>query len=147
MGPAGRGLAALAMSLAPSAGMTQTAPPKYRFEAVEATIERGVGRSIRVRAVTELGAPVAGMEVTDASVDRSPDGIPAARLPAFYTPSLDYGVYHLRADLPTDGVWALQFSARVPGEKQLVPARVTFRVVGPGAGRSRTSNSTIRRRR
>ena len=87
------------------------------------------------------------MEVNDASVDRSPDGVPAARLPAFYTPSLDYGVYRFRADLPTDGVWALQFYARLPGEKQLVPARVTFRVVGPGAGRSKTSGSTAQQRR
>lgn len=133
----GRALVAAAL-LAPSGGaLAQSAPATYRFEAVQTTVERGVARPLSVTAFSTAGVRVAGMEVLEASVDRSPDGLPGARLPAFFTPSLDYGVYRFRADLPTDGAWALQFLARAPGEKQPVRGRVVFRVVGPSpAGRT-----------
>jgi len=48
----------------------------------------------------------------------------------FFTPSLAYGVYNFRADLPVDGNWALTFHAKVPGEPQLIAGTVTFSVVG-----------------
>ena len=66
----------------------------------------------------------------DAYVDRSPDGQRGGSLAAFFTPSLAYGVYNSRADLPVDGNWALTFQAKVPGELQLIAGTVTFSVVG-----------------
>ena len=54
-----------------------------------------------------------------------------AKLPAFFTPSLDQGIYASRADVPTDGNWPLTFLAKIPGEPQPAPARVVLSVVEP----------------
>jgi hypothetical protein len=110
---------------------SQAAPADYRFEAVTPTLQRGVGVPFQVRAVSRFnGQPVPGIEIRDAYVDRSPDGQRGGSLPAFFTPSLAYGVYNFRADLPVDGNWALTFQAKVPGEPQLIAGTVTFSVVG-----------------
>lgn len=107
------------------------APADYRFEVVANTVERGVGVPLRVRALyAATGQPVAGLEARDAFVDRSPDGQVGGSHSAFFTPSLDYGIYSFRADLPVDGRWALIFTARIPGEPQPVTASVVFTVVG-----------------
>lgn len=119
----------------------QAAPADYRVEAVAPIVERGVGVPLKVRISSRASnLPTPGVDVGDAWVDRSPDGQTGGRLPAFFTPSLEYGIYNFRADLPTDGTWALTFIARIPGESQAVPASVTFKVVGrlvtPPAGGS-----------
>jgi hypothetical protein len=94
-------------------------------------VERGVGVPLRVRALyATTGQPAPGLEVRAAFVDRSPDGQMGGSHPAFFTPSLDYGIYSFRADLPVDGRWALNFTARIPGEPQPVTASVVFTVVG-----------------
>lgn len=119
----------LGLVLLPTASLA--APTDYRFEAVTNTVERGVGVPLRVRALyAATGQPVAGLDVRDAFVDRSPDGQVGGSHPAFFTPGLDYGIYSFRADLPVDGRWALIFTARAPGEPQPVTASVVFTVVG-----------------
>lgn len=119
----------LGVVLLPTASLA--APTDYRFEAVTDTVVRGVGVPLRVRALYSAnGQPAPSIEVRDARVDRSPDGQVGGSHPAFFTPSLDYGVYGFRADLPVDGRWALTFTARIPGEPQPVTASVVFTVVG-----------------
>lgn len=119
----------LAFSLWPA--FAQAAPVDYRFEAVAPTVERGVGVPLQVKVSSRLtGLPVPGVEVREARVDRSPDGQRGGSLPAFFIPSLAYGVYSFRADLPVDGNWALTFTARVPGEVQPIDAVVVFAVAG-----------------
>lgn len=119
----------LGLLLLPTASLA--APTDYRFEAVTDTVERGVGVTLRVRALhLANGQPAAGIEVRDARVDRSPDGQVGGSHPAFFAPGLDYGIYSFRADLPVDGRWALIFTARIPGEPQPVTANVVFTVVG-----------------
>jgi hypothetical protein len=133
----------LGLLLLPTA--SAAAPTDYRFEAVENTVERGVGVPLQVRAVyAATGQPVPGLDVRTAFVDRSPDGQVGGSHPAFFTPSLDYGIYSFRADLPVDGRWALVFTARIPGEPQPVTASVVFTVVGRLPAPSGTTAATPR---
>lgn len=119
----------LALALCPAA--SQAAPADYRFETVAPLVERGVGVPLKVQVWSRSGnVLVPGVEMRDARVDRSPEGQWGGALPAFFTPSLEYGIYNFRADLPTDGTWALKFTARPPGEAQPIQASVTFKVVG-----------------
>ena len=111
--------------------VSQANPADYRFEAVAPIVERGVGVPLKVRIWSRTAnAAIAGAEIRDAYVDRSPEGQAGGGLPAFFTPSLEYGVYNFRADLPTEGTWALKFTARLFGEAQPLPASVVFKVVG-----------------
>lgn len=133
----------LGLLLLPTA--SAAAPTDYRFEAVANTVERGVGVPLRVRVLyAATGQPVPGLEVRGAFVDRSPDGQVGGSHPAFFTPSLDYGLYSFRADLPVDGRWALIFTARIAGEPQPVTANVVFTVVGRQPAPSGTTAATPR---
>ena len=108
------------------------APAGFRFQPVETSVERGVGVTVKVRIVDAAqNLPVPDVEIRDPHVDRSPDGLPNAVLPAFFAPTLEYGVYSFRADFPTDGNWALTFTARIPGQAQPVAASVIFVVADP----------------
>ncbi len=119
----------LALALWPA--VSQAAPADYRFEALAPVVERGVGVPLKVRIWSRTtNAAVAGADIRDAYVDRSPEGQQGGVLPAFFTPGLEYGVYNFRADLPTDGTWALKFTVRLFGEAQPLPASVVFKVVG-----------------
>ena len=122
----------LAATLCAPGLVASAAPTDYRFDPIASTIERGVGVAIRieVRERTQ-NRPVPRVEFRDSRVDRSSDGLPAAVLPAFFEPSLEYGVYRFRADLPTDGNWTLTFTAIIPGEPQPVTGSVGFKVAGP----------------
>lgn len=119
----------LSLTLWPAVG--EAAPADYRFEAVAPLVERGVGVPIKIQVWSRAGAAlVGGVDMGEARVDRSPEGQLGGALPAFFTPSLEYGTYSFRADLPTDGTWALKFVARIPGEPQPISGSVTFKVVG-----------------
>jgi hypothetical protein len=113
------------------AGAAKAASSVYRFEPVEQTVERGAGAILKVRVIdTTSNSPVPNIEIRAPSVDRSPDGFADAKRPAFFAPSQDYGVYSFRADLSTDGNWALTFTAVVPGQRQPILASVIFKVAG-----------------
>lgn len=133
----------LGLLLLPTA--SAAAPTDYRFEAVENTVQRGVGVPLRVRALyAATGLPAPGLEVRGAFVDRSPDGQVGGSHPAFFTPSLDYGLYSFRADLPVDGRWALIFTAHIPGEPQPITGNVVFTVVGRLPAAAGTTAATPR---
>ena len=103
-------LAAVLTTVAPIAS---AAPAAVRFEPVEASVERGASVMVKVRIVDAAqNLPLPDVEVRDPHVDRSPDGLPNAVLPAFFAPSLDYGVYSFRADFPTSGTGP-SFSRRI----------------------------------
>jgi hypothetical protein len=122
----------LAAGLTAKAPIASAAPVVFGFQPVETSVERGVGVTVKVRVVDGTqNLPVPGVEISDPHVDRSPDGMPNAVLPAFFAPSLDYGVYSFRADFPTNGTWALTFTVKVPGQPQPIAARVNFVVVDP----------------
>ena len=113
-------------------GSAFAAPANYKFVPIPATVERGIAVTLKVE-IREAGQHrlVPGAEITEARVDRSPDGRPQESHPAFFEPSLDYGVYRFRANMPTDGNWALIFLAKISGETQPVAATVTFAVTDP----------------
>jgi hypothetical protein len=125
-------------------GTARAAPADFRFVPIPATAERGDAVTLKVE-IREAGQNrlIPGAEITDAHVDRSPDGRPNETHPAFFEPSLEYGVYRFRADMPTDGNWALTFVAKIPGETQPVAATVTYTVtdpVGPSSARAPAGN-------
>ncbi|MBT9470775.1 MAG: hypothetical protein IV099_06280 [Phenylobacterium sp.] len=115
-----------------SANAAFAAPAEYRFDALSATVERGVGVTVQIQAVNiRTGQPVPDVEFHDPRVDRSPDGIPGATFLAFFVPGLDYGTYKFRTDFPTAGQWALTFQARIAGEPSPIFASVIFKIVDP----------------
>ena len=125
---------ALILAMNAGVGVAHAAPADYSFEPITATVERGIAVTLKValreRAQNRL---IPGAEITNAHVDRSPDGQPNESHPAFFEPGLDYGVYRFRADMPTDGNWTLTFVAKVPGEPQPLTANVIFAVTDPVA--------------
>ncbi|ATC24383.1 MULTISPECIES: hypothetical protein [Caulobacter] len=142
------GLAGLA--LWPATG--HAAPTDYRFEPIASVVARGVAVQLQVRVWRLDNRLVPQVQFSNLQVDRSPEGQADGALPAFFAPSLDYGVYTFRADLPTDGTWALKFTAKIPGEAQPVAASVTFKVVGrltppQGAGAPTSSPTPLPNRR
>ena len=115
-----------------AAQIAAASPADIRFQPVEASVQRGVGVTVKVRILdASQNLPVPDVEIRDPHVDRSPEGVPNAVLPAFFAPSLDYGVYSFRADFPVTGNWALVFTAKIPGQPQPVAASVNFVVVDP----------------
>jgi hypothetical protein len=71
------------------AGAAKAANSAYRFESEAQTVERGVGVNLKVRIIdTASNLPVPNVEIRDPYVDRSPDGLANAKLPAFFAPSL-----------------------------------------------------------
>jgi len=137
--PASAALATLALGIA--FGTARAAPTTFRFIPIPATVERGVAVTLKVE-IREAGQNqlIPGAEITDAHVDRSPDGRQGEAHPAFFEPSLEYGVYRFRADLPTDGNWALSFIAKIFGETQPVAATVTYTATEPVAVRPSAGN-------
>jgi hypothetical protein len=137
--PMSAALAILTLGIA--FGTARAAPTTYRFIPIPATVERGVAVTLKVEIrVAGQNQLVPGAEITDAHVDRSPDGRPGEAHPAFFEPSLEYGVYRFRADLPTDGNWALSFVAKISGETLPVSATVTYTVTEPAAVRPSAGN-------
>lgn len=127
---------------------SQAGPTDYRFEPTAIVVERGVGVPLKVQVWRRGGnAMVAGVVMGDASVDRSPEEQSGSVRPAFFTPSLEYGTYSFRADLPTDGTWALKFTAYITGETQPIAGSVTFKVVGRPALLKAVAATPLKRRR
>lgn len=96
-----------------------------------------MGVTVVVRAVNiRTGQAVPDVEISDPRLDRSPDGMPAATSPVFWSPGLDYGLYKFTASFPTAGQWALTFQAKISGESSPIYANVVFNVIDrqPRAG-------------
>ncbi len=122
----------LVAGLAAQAPIAGVAPADVRFQPVETSVERGVGFTVKVCIFdTAPNLPVPDVEIRDPHVHRSPDGLPNAVLPAFFAPSLDYGIYSLRTDFLTDGNWVLTSTARIPGQAQPIAASMNFVAVSP----------------
>ena len=77
----------------------------------------------------EQGRIMPGMSARDATLSMSP-GHGTAVFPAFFEPSLDYGLLRFRADLPTSGDWILAFTLQPSGEATKA-ASVNLKVVDP----------------
>lgn len=102
----------------------------YRFEAASPSLTRGVAKTILVKVTpVEQGRIMPWMSARDATVSLAP-GLGVAVFPAFFEPSLDYGLLRFRADLPTSGDWMLAFTLRPVGEPTKA-ASVNLKVADP----------------
>ena len=142
----------IAVSLEILPHVAWAAAADFRFEAVAGRVERGVDVTIKVQVFERAqNRPVANIEFLDSRIERSTDGVSVASFPAFFVPSVDYGVYGFRTDFPTDGDWTLRLSAKIPGERQSISASVNFKVGGPslspnGPGPRLPKTPTVSRR-
>ncbi|WP_426014986.1 hypothetical protein [Caulobacter sp. DWR2-3-1b2] len=88
----------------------------YRFEAASPSPVRWVATTILVKvSPVEPGRIMPALSARNATLSPA-SGRAAARLPAFFKPSLDYGLLRFRADLPTTGDWVLAFTLLPAGE-------------------------------
>ena len=102
----------------------------YRFEAASPNLTRGVAKTILVKVTpVEQGRIMPRMSARDATVSMVP-GRGLAVFPAFFEPSLDYGLLRFRADLPTSGDWILAFTLQPVGEPTKA-ASVNLKVADP----------------
>ena len=102
----------------------------YKFEAASPSLTRGVAKIILVKVTpVEQGRIMPRMSARDATLSMPP-GRGIATFPAFFEPSLDYGLLRFRADLPTSGDWILAFTLQPSGEATKA-ASVNIKVADP----------------
>lgn len=102
----------------------------YKVETVSPSLTRGVAKTILVKVTpVEQGRIMPRMSARDATVSMAP-GRGLAVFPAFFEPSLDYGLLRFRADLPTSGDWILAFTLQPVGEPTKA-ASVNLKVADP----------------
>lgn len=129
-----RRLAALALLALPCSAAAQTSvsdDPRFTFEAVDAFPRREMGAVLKVRLLDAGRRPRQGAQILAATLDRSPDGEPRATAPVTVLPTLEYGVYAFKADLRTDGRYALTITARLWEEPRPITGAVLFTVAPP----------------
>ena len=103
-------------------------PDDYRFEPVTAQLKQGDGVVVAVRLIhNKTRKPVTNAEIILKRIDMSPDAMGEMTSSLTPVPSPEPGVYAFKADLSMTGRWLLRVAAMVPGERQAVVGRITFR--------------------
>jgi hypothetical protein len=113
------------------AGDTALAGPNdYMFEPVKAQLKQGDDVVLAVRLIhKKTRKPVTNAEVILKRIDMSPDAMGEMTSSLTALPSPEPGVYAFKTDLSMAGRWLLSIAARVPGERQAVVGKITFRAV------------------
>jgi hypothetical protein len=103
-------------------------PNAYRFEPVQAQLKQGDDVVVAVRLIhKKTRKPVTNAEIILKRIDMSPDAMGEMTSPLTPVPSPEPGVYAFKTDLSMTGRWLLRIAAMVPGERQAVVGRITFR--------------------
>lgn len=117
-------LTLLGAGLAPAVA----APQDYQFEAVPAQVRQSKEVVIGVRLMHKpTGKPVPGAVIFQTRLDMSPDGMASMVYKITPMPSEEPGVYRFKADMSMAGGYALDLSAKVPGETDTIRAKVLLR--------------------
>ena len=104
-------------------------PNDYVFEPVKAQVERGDDATVAVRLVhKKTRKPVTNAEIILTRIDMGPEGMGEMTSPLTPLPNPEPGVYAFKTDLSMAGRWLLRIAAMVPGERQAVVGKITFRV-------------------
>jgi hypothetical protein len=99
----------------------------YRFEVASPSLTRGIATTVLVKvSPVEPGRIMPAFSARDATVSTTGSAV----FPAFFEPSLDYGLLRFRADFPTSGDWVLAFILQPVGEPAKA-ASVNLKVVAP----------------
>lgn len=106
----------------------QAAPQDYRFELAQKQVKAGNDAQFGIRLIhVPTGKAVENVVIFQTRLDMSPMGM--ANMTSRATPmkAEEPGVYKFRAPLSMEGDWALQLSAKVPGETDTVSGKVQFK--------------------
>jgi hypothetical protein len=111
-----------------AADIALAAPKDYMFEPVTAQLKQGDDVVVAVRLIhKKTRKPVSNAEVILKRIDMSPDAMGEMTSPLTALPSPEPGVYAFKTDLSMAGRWLLSIAAMVPGERQAVVGKITFR--------------------
>jgi hypothetical protein len=104
------------------------APQDYRFEPVQTQVKASNSAQVTVRLIhTPTGKPVENAVIFQTRLDMSPMGMADMTAKATPVKTDEPGLYKFQAPLGMDGDWALQLSAKVPGETDTVRGVVKFK--------------------
>jgi hypothetical protein len=114
--------------LAAGAPRAEAAPQDYRFEPVQAQVKAGNNAQVAVRLIhAPTGKPVENAVIYQTRLDMSPMGMADMTAKATPMKADEPGLYTFQAPLSMNGDWALQLSAKVPGETDTVRGVVKFK--------------------
>ena len=103
-------------------------PDDYRFGPVKAQLKQGDDVVVAVRLIhKKTRKPVTNAEIIVKRIDMSPDAMGEMTSSLTPVPSTEPGVYAFKTDLSMTGRWLLRIAAVVPGERQAVVGKITFR--------------------
>ena len=126
-------LAALVVGALVAANGIQLAhagPQDYRFEAVQPQVKSSNDTQIAVRLIhVPTGKAVTDAVIFQTRLDMSPMGMGDMTVKATPAKTQEPGLYQFQAPLSMEGDWALQLSAKVPGEADTVRGSVNIKAV------------------
>jgi hypothetical protein len=103
-------------------------PDDYRFEPLKSQLKQGDDVVVAVRLIhKKTRKPVTNAEIILKRIDMSPDAMGEMTSRLTPVPSPEPGVYAFKTDLSMTGRWLLRIAAMVPGERQAVLGKITFR--------------------
>ena len=106
------------------------APQDYRFEAVPPQVKAGNNAQITVRLIhVPTGKPVTNAVIFQTRLDMSPMGMKDMTAKAIPVKVEEPGLYKFQAPLDMAGDWALQLSAKVPGENDTIQGSVKITAI------------------
>jgi Cu(I)/Ag(I) efflux system membrane fusion protein len=103
----------------------------YRWEAIPAEVDAAPGQPFSIRFIGPDGAAVENVEIFDARLDMSPEGMAAMDTPLTPEGAGEKGTFSYRADFTMAGQWALHLAARVPGKNETVMSEVILLAIDP----------------
>jgi hypothetical protein len=102
----------------------------YGFELVDREIKQGYGATITVRLVHRpTGKVVPDAVVFMSRIDMSPDGMGDMTAPLEPVSDTLPGYFRFETDLVMEGAWALNLTAKVPGEPGYVQGKLVLEAV------------------
>jgi len=110
------------------AGAALAGANDYAFEPVKAEVKKGDRVTLTVRLVHKpTGKLVSDAVIVSPRLDMSPEGMETMTTPVTLAKGVEPGTYSFTTDLAMAGRWLLTVSAKVQGERETVPGKVTFK--------------------
>ena len=101
----------------------------YRWQAITAEVAAAPAQQFSIRLIGPQGAVVEGVEIVDARLDMSPEGMAAMGTPLTPEGFGEAGVFNYRADFTMAGRWALHLTTKIPGQSDPIDGEVIVTAV------------------